>query len=328
MTTIHIVCASDENMVMPAAAMLKSLFVNASPDRRINVSFLDGGISNASKLKLLDSLKPNNESVHFLNVNPLCLRDMKITGHITIVAYYRLLIPSMLPIDITKVIYLDVDLIVDHDIGELWDTDMHGQHLLAVPEQGKDCMHMPFPYGLANYKKMLGLEPHKAVFNSGVLVIDLDKWRRDHIAPKLVSYLQQHKEHVRFWDQDALNVILAHQWGELDYRWNVLTQLFDCYPWNAGVVKDRAVYQRLIRHPFIVHFNTANKPWHRTSKHPKADLFFHYLDLTQWQGWRPEHFYVYQCSAVLKRMLLHISRPGMLQRFRICLQHYLRHNPQ
>ena len=315
METMHIVCSSDENMVMPAAAMLKSLFVNALSGRGVKVYFLDGGISNASKVKLLNSLKPYSQSVHFVKVDPLLLLGMEISGDISLATYFRWLIPFFLPVEIKKAIYLDVDMIVNHDISELWDIDISDEYFLAVPEQGKDCMYVSSPQGLVDYK-MLGLEPNQKFFNSGVLVINLEKWRSDHIFSKLINYVKHNKEHMRLHDQDALNAILARQCGELSYQWNVLSHLFNNFPWDAGPVKDKAVYHRLIRHPFLIHFNTLSKPWQATCVHPKRHLFFHYLDMTEWKGWRPEYFYVYQFLIFFKGIIKNIKRTAIVRKIR------------
>ena len=49
-------------------------------------------------------------------------------------------------------------------------------------------------------------------------------------------------------------------------------------------MKDRATYEELLRRPFILHFNTPEKPWEERNEHPRRDLFLHYLSLTRWAG--------------------------------------------
>ncbi|HTY44820.1 MAG TPA: glycosyltransferase family 8 protein [Patescibacteria group bacterium] len=304
---IHIACSCDENMVMAAAAMLKSLFVNLPAGRQAKVYVLDGGIAEHSKNRLLRSIKPHADAVRFIRVNEKPLEGMEVSGHINLTSYYRFLIPSLLPPEIKKVIYLDLDLIVHCDITELWEAKMGAHYLLAVPEQGKSCLYVSSPDGLLNYKA-LGLKADQKQFNSGVLVIDLEKWRNGHISVRLVDYIRQNRHHVRWHDQDALNSIFASRWGELDYRWNVLTQLFSNSPWHTGPVKDKKAYCRLVRHPRILHFNTASKPWHAKCEHPQRQLFFRYLDMTDWKGWRPEKFYAYELLKFIKGMRKRIRK--------------------
>lgn len=47
-------------------------------------------------------------------------------------AYYRLILPSLLP-DLEKILYLDCDLLVLDDIAELWDTELGGRSCARPP---------------------------------------------------------------------------------------------------------------------------------------------------------------------------------------------------
>ena len=59
-------------------------------------------------------------------------------GHITQAMYYRYLFADMLPREITKIIYLDADIICKGDILPLWQTDLQGRVLGAVRDYGED----------------------------------------------------------------------------------------------------------------------------------------------------------------------------------------------
>ncbi|MFC3886624.1 glycosyltransferase family 8 protein [Bacillus songklensis] len=50
-------------------------------------------------------------------------------------AYYRIIIPDLLSEDITKVLYLDCDLIVKEDISTLWNINID-DYFLAATEEG------------------------------------------------------------------------------------------------------------------------------------------------------------------------------------------------
>uniref|UniRef100_A0ACD5GQP8 Uncharacterized protein n=1 Tax=Desertifilum tharense IPPAS B-1220 TaxID=1781255 RepID=A0ACD5GQP8_9CYAN len=43
----------------------------------------------------------------------------------------------------------------------------------------------------------------------------------------------------------------------------------------------------MLEDPYIVHYTTSSKPWRVGCQHPKRDLFYDYLNLTAWSGWRP-----------------------------------------
>jgi lipopolysaccharide biosynthesis glycosyltransferase len=278
---VFIACAGDDNFVTPLFIMLYSLLSNFDHNREISIFILTNTPEDFSKNILMPALQREGVEIKVIDIDDRQFAEMKVSkGHITRAAYYRLLLPELLPQKVREIIYLDSDLIVNADIAELWDLDIGQNHILAVQEQGHSAQILSADGGLAMYKE-LGLDPDAKQFNSGVMLINLNKWREDNVFKKVVECLEEHKELVRWWDQDGLNAVLAGSWGEVDYRWNLLTQIFLNPSWDDGPVKDREVYEKLIKHPYIIHFNTPSKPWQQENNHPYKYLYFSYLNKLQ-----------------------------------------------
>ena len=286
---------------MPLAVMLTSLVVNFKKYQKARVYVLEAGISLDSRERILKSVNKDGIDIQFINLDTSVLREMKVDGHISLAAYHRLLVEFALPQDLDKVIYLDCDLVVHGDVGDLWDIPVGGKAILAAQEQGEDAAYVSSSSGLSNYRE-LGLHEHQKYFNSGVLLINLALWRKEHIGTAAIRYAEQNRQHIWCWDQDALNATLANQWGELDPRWNLLTQAFSNSSWNSGPIKDRMVYDNLINNPYIVHFNTSSKPWLVDIEHPYKNLFFHYLDQTDWKGWRPKREFRHWAKKIARKL--------------------------
>ena len=298
--TIVLVCAADDAFAMPLAAMIRSVLYNSSPEMRILLYVMDGGITKRNKRKILNSWDLNRITVEWLTPDLSILNDLKVSDHISVATYFRILVPDIIPERSQKAIYLDCDLIVMGDIGQLWDADFNGSYLLAVQDMSAPYMcsstalrNYPLcaPYlsadtALTNYQE-LGLSAECKYFNGGVLVLNLEKWREDNISKAVIDYLEGNKEHVRWWDQDGLNAVLAGQWSELDLRWNQMPHIYRYPSWEESPF-DEDVYNQVISNPYIIHFATGSKPWHHDCSHPARDLFFHYLDMTDWAGWRPK----------------------------------------
>ena len=53
------------------------------------------------------------------------------------------------------------------------------------------------------------MEPDDIMFNSGVMLIDLDKWRRENIESKLLEFIRKKNGKIQQGDQGALNAILS-----------------------------------------------------------------------------------------------------------------------
>jgi lipopolysaccharide biosynthesis glycosyltransferase len=297
---IVLVSATDDGYAMPLAVTIRSALDHLSPNRRLLLFILDGGLRDESKLRLLESWNDPRLTIEWISPDMDQVCDLMVSYQVTVVTYLRLLMATVLPLEITRAIYLDADMLVRRDLGELWD-ELQGAHAaLAVPEIAAPfidapvsmpnfencreylCAHTP----IMNYRE-LGLPPDAQYFNGGVLVADLACWRRESLAQRMLECLRQHREHVLWWDQYALNVVLARRWRPLDHRWNQGTHVYAFPNWRKSPL-DRPTFDNLRRAPWIVHFCSPSKPWHYFNRHPFRREFFQCLDRTDWRGWRPE----------------------------------------
>lgn len=280
--SIVVVCAADNGYAMPLAVMICSVIENLKSDCKLDLFVIDGGIKEYNKRKIIRALESAQWDVKWVQPPDGLLEKMKLSGHITVATYYRLLIPELLPRQFKKAIYLDSDLIVNEDLGKLWNIDMGENYLLAV--QDTSIPYVSSPGGLVNYKE-LGILPNHKYFNAGVLVINLEKWRAERIDAKVIKYLEQNRDCVRWWDQDGLNAVLVGKWRELDPRWNQTPAIYSYPSWRDSPFPEK-IYSAILNNPYIIHFASASKPWNSRDKHPATNLFFQYLDMTAWSGWR------------------------------------------
>jgi len=294
-----VVLAADENFAIPLAATLRSVIDNLSPERMLRIYILDAGIGAATKERLVRSWPDERFQIHWVDVDSSALGLVPVSGHVNLVSYYRILMPRLLPNDVQRVIYLDADLIIRADLARLWDCELDGHLCLAA----QDCAapfvdssvalknfercrsHLGSLRPIENYRE-LGLNPCAAYFNAGVLLVDLAAWRAADLSGQMLACLERNREHVRWWDQYALNVMLAGRWGALDPRWNQGSNVFAFPSWKQSPF-DRAVFEQLRDDPYVIHFTTRYKPWLLSCLHPLRSQFYEYLDRTVWAGWRP-----------------------------------------
>jgi lipopolysaccharide biosynthesis glycosyltransferase len=208
--------------------------------------------------------------------------------------------PALLPSDVKRAIYIDADTMVRRDLGELWDEPQEGHAVLAVQDLvapvfdatialhtwERSRRHMCTPTPIPNYRE-LGLPPDGKYFNGGMLVVDLAMWRRERLAEKMFRCLREHREHVVWWDQYALNVVLAGRWRALDSRWNQGAHVFVYPGWNESPL-DQDDFEKLRNDPWLVHFCSPSKPWQYFCPHPYAREFRECLLETDWRDWQPQ----------------------------------------
>jgi lipopolysaccharide biosynthesis glycosyltransferase len=304
-----LMCATDDNYVMPLAAALTSVAANLSQDygsAPLQLVLLDGGISPDNWNRLALTLSQHSIRTLRVTANRSAVDHLNISHHISHTAYFRLLSSQWLPQWISRVIYLDCDTITLSDIRELWFKSLHdtsGNEVWAVPDIA--CPFMDASVGCEQFRKMgpylaaltpvpnyaeLSITPGNLYFNSGVMVIDLAAWRKHQRSQELLRCLEENQQHVWCWDQYALNVVFAEKWGMLPLAWNFGAHAFD-YPLEksglpqAPLLPDQ--FQQMLAEPKIMHFTTEIKPWHYYCFHPNKNKFFEYLDKTDWNGWRP-----------------------------------------
>jgi lipopolysaccharide biosynthesis glycosyltransferase len=175
--------------------------------------------------------------------------------------------------DMDKVLYLDSDLIVLDDIGDLWDTDISRYYLGAVLD----------PYSDNHIN--LGFREDEKCFNAGVLLVNLRKWREANVVPTFVRYVEENSAILRYHDQCTLNAVFHGQVLLLPYRWNFAARNADLPASALGMTKEQ--FLELRAHPSIVHYTTSVKPWLYVLEPHYKSLYYEYLALTPWRGFTP-----------------------------------------
>lgn len=262
---------------MPLAVMLRSMEMALRETSKVIVHVLDGGMGWRNRNRIRRSLATGRIELNWIKPDTGALGGVPVFGHAGLATYYRLLIPSLMGPDVAKVLYLDVDMVVLRDIGQLWRVPMENRPLMAV-RQGTETL------GSLAFAGELGLDPKLPYANAGVLVMNLAAWRSGKTAERVIDVLVRFRKGIRFWDQDGINAILAGQWGELDPAWNVTV---DCFVPDGGTVPVEQMPARLKERAAIVHYASACKPWAYYVDHPAKELFYEYLTQTSWAGWRP-----------------------------------------
>ncbi|MDR8394652.1 glycosyltransferase family 8 protein [Aliifodinibius sp. S!AR15-10] len=206
---VNVVLAADDNYAMQLAVTMFSILRNLNKMSCLQLFILDGGISSKNKNKIKRIFKNNNQkknhSIIWIKPDLEKLNNLPTKGKPRAI-YLPLLIPEYLPDQCNKVIFLDSDLVLESDITKLYKHDVEITPLWAVRDlliqtlSGKD--------GIKSYKEIGGTEK-SPYFNSGVMLINLDYWRREKVTSGAIDYIQEYKEETRFHDQEALNAALV-----------------------------------------------------------------------------------------------------------------------
>lgn len=126
--------------------------------------------------------------------------------------YYRAIAPYILHGKIKRALYLDADILCLGNINDLFTMDLPS--VIGIVEDGLK--------GNAKTELMidLGISSHKTYFNSGVMLIDIDRYFEEDILSKFIDCIKNNITKLKMYDQDAFNIILGEEAYYLDGVYN------------------------------------------------------------------------------------------------------------
>ena len=224
-----------------------SIFENTQADVTVHIIH-DNTLNDSNRDKFNYLAGRYNQQVRFYNVDVLIHDKINLLNEkipqiskrrFSIGTFYRLLIPELISVDktISRIIYLDADILVNLDINELWSTNLGDSPLAAVPE-------MIGTFGLMLNNKFIvnsGIVKREEYFNAGVLLIDLNKINSSvDLFNDGLDFLVKNPECDCF-DQDILNNFFASSYLKLPLK-------FDFFVDSGKIKKPDSVIEKNIYH--------------------------------------------------------------------------------
>lgn len=260
---IPIFFACDDNFVKYTMVSMRSIMDNASKDYQYVIHILNTNICDEMK-KAVKDMESDNFTIRFEDVtdyltsisDKLPLRD-----YYSKTTYFRMFIAEMFP-EYEKAIYIDSDTVVPGDISELYFHDLKDNYVGAANEQ---VMIQENVYG-EYVEKVLGIDRYH-YFNAGLLLINCEQFRENHVLDQFVDLLHTYN-FVVTQDEDYLNLICKDKvlWLE--------------QPWNTEVFGDIAYPESEFK---MIHYIMVSKPWHYEDAR-YAEQFWKYAKKTAVYG--------------------------------------------
>ena len=166
-------------------------------------------------------------------------------GHLKIETYYRLAIPNL--VQAKKALYLDCDIYINGNIKDIFDINLDNFPIAAVKDPGFQPLEKLKMSGSASY------------FNAGVLLINLEYWRKINLSKIALEFAINNIEMLSYADQCALNATINGNYYSLK----------NIYNFQSGHILngDKEQLEEL-KNSKIIHFTGSFKPTHFLNKHP------------------------------------------------------------
>ncbi len=243
---INLVVNIDKKYIDKMMVTLTSIFYNTNSKINLHIITFDEEIDTSD---LIDELylhfygQLNSVKIHYLGAFSFAHSNHYFLKHISITAYGRLFIPKLLN-NLSKVIYVDCDLVFDSDIKELWNMNISKYNVGGIKESWfthlqRIGLYIKYPY-LKDLNK-------KSYINSGVMLLNPKTLYKEEFSRRVIKFLQDNPR-IHFGDQDIINFLLPNK-HILDNTWNVTFNFI--FRYRYGIFKKANV----------IHYVSAAKPW-------------------------------------------------------------------
>lgn len=252
--SLAVVLVTDQNFLRYTIVAIDSMLARLSCPA--TVYLLTNQIEPADFKRSLVVLDKHSTPIHCLPLEPDQFSQFAVAGkRNNLNTYAKFQIADLVPEK--WVLYLDSDLIVLDDLAPIRDYFHSNFSLLAVPNPA-------FP--IWKDGPVLGFPAEQKTFNAGVMVLNLDKIRKENRVEVLDQFAKNYAQRLKLHDEPAWNYVFQADWGELPLKYNMSTLYFRRRSKKLGVpAKDLKLAKRF---PAIIHFTGRDKPWKIESPHP------------------------------------------------------------
>ncbi len=268
------------------AVSIASLFENNQTCDEINVYIIERCIVDETRAALNSIAQKYGRNIIYIPMPDINakedLRLQKVKKKWIFDSYCRIYLDDLLPDSVEKVLYLDSDVLVTDSLQELWNTDLSKNVAAGV----KDCISQ-------KYYELLGLKDGAHYCNSGVILINLKKWREDHIGDQIRQFVHNRNGYVFFMEQTVINGVIQDKWLILPARYNVNTLMMTLSYQEIQTLRrsddfySESEVKEALAHPALIHMTSVflvhNRTWIEGSNHPARPIYEKYKSMTPWE---------------------------------------------
>lgn len=263
---VNIVFNADNNYAPYLIILIERILSLRRAAYPIDFYILDAGIKSDYKNYILDEIVGCygnvNVNILFIEIDPIDYANLPRTvEYISLATYARLKIADYLK-DISRAIYLDIDIVVNSDIIELWEQNLDG-HVAGA------CYDPFIEIFNSEYKEKIGLSSENKYFNAGVMLFNLDRCREINLFKQCLEWTEEYYGKFDLQDQDMLNGVLKSQVKYLNSRFNFTIN-------HRSLIKEKTDNINIIPHlPIcIYHHVGGGKPWSKNNSLNGSRIFY------------------------------------------------------
>ena len=260
----------DENYLDQLRVLITSIYIS-NPGEIFNIYLIHSGID-PHKLEILESrLEKFSYTLLPIKASDDLFSSARVTDRYPKEMYYRLLAGELLPKELKKILYIDPDILVINSLKKLREMDISAYLFAAASHTGKTDM--------ANNVNKIRLGTDTDYYNSGLLLINLDRARKEIVPEEIFAYADRNYKNLLLPDQDILNAMYGDKVLPLkDSIYNYDARNYSTYLFKSKGEEDLAW---VMENTVVLHFCGRDKPWKKNHRSRFTALYRHYMNLSK-----------------------------------------------
>lgn len=283
---MNVMYAADDNFAEIMGVSILSLLKNNTQMSNIDIYIVEDGISEDNIRKIKDMVEAYHRKVFFIkkpDISGILGVELKTTSRWSESIYSRLFLEEVLQKykSVKKLLYLDSDTMIVSSLQKLWETDI------------RDCLGAACLECMSNmHKRMIGAKKTDNYINSGMLLLNVEKWIDDNIEAKVLGFIKKCHGKGEYPDQGAINGTISNQFKLVDPRYNLTALAYDFTYDEMQIYRkpqfgySKEEWEKAVENPVIIHFTTSFlsiRPWYKGSEHPYAKIWQKYHQESPWK---------------------------------------------
>ncbi|HFT8657068.1 TPA: glycosyltransferase family 8 protein [Enterobacter cloacae] len=279
-TEIHysaVVYGVDGNFLMHCGISLLSIVQN-TPEKTLHFFIITDQKNEVEFARLQSVIENTQHALTIIIISAETLTILPKTSVFPVAIYFRLLAPYLIK-NYRYLLYIDADIVALNSISDLIEDYKPRDHICCAVKEPEQQLLLSKSINISDGD----------YFNSGMLYIDALNWNENNISQKVIECLLERRTEFKYFDQDALNVVLHKRVMFVDEKYNRQIKTghksadFMCEPPQETI---------------FLHYVGSDKPWQLWNQ---QNISAHYRKYKKLSPWRDVADVEPRCAKELKK---------------------------
>ena len=228
---------------MQVKTMLYSLFANGNTKNNIFIFY--SKLTGEEIKQIYNFIRKYKNDVNFIKIEDEYFNDAPLYRNCSKEIYYRLLAMEKLPYNIKRILYLDIDIIINNDLNKFYEADFENKYFIVCEDSNHSRKNKEL-------YRILNIPEEYKYFNSGVMLFNLELLRKDNQSEAINKFMsgEWKEKNKDFHDQNVLNALY---YKDVKYEDNLI---YNCFIKNIYGEERK----KCLKDACIFHF-AGIKPW-------------------------------------------------------------------